>query len=131
TLLGGAAAWPLAARAQQRERIRRIGVLIHFSESQPAGQRYVAAFRQGLKELGWTDGGNVRIDVRWIAGNPEHLRPYAAELVALAPDVILASYTSSRQTDSPRTIPIGSLRGQLGTSCPRSIRSATSSRPAA
>jgi putative ABC transport system substrate-binding protein len=107
--LGGtAAAWPLAARAQQRERIRRIGVLIHFSESQPAGQRYVAAFRQGLKELGWTDGGNVRIDVRWIAGNPEHLRPYAAELVALAPDVILASYTPAvlalQQTS--RSVPI-------------------------
>jgi putative ABC transport system substrate-binding protein len=108
TLLGGAAVWPLAARAQQRERIRRIGVLIHFSESQPAGQRYVAAFRQGLKELGWTDGGNVRIDVRWIAGNPEHLRPYAAELVALAPDVILASYTPAvlalQQTS--RSVPI-------------------------
>jgi putative tryptophan/tyrosine transport system substrate-binding protein len=106
--LGGAAAWPLAARAQQRERIRRIGVLIHFSESQPAGQRYVAAFRQGLKELGWTDGGNVRIDVRWVAGNPERLRSYAAELVALAPDVILASYTPAvlalQQTS--RSVPI-------------------------
>jgi len=93
TLLGGAAAWPLAVAAQERERVRRIGVLIHFSESQPAGQRYVEAFRQGLKELGWTGGGNVRIDVRWIAGDPERLRSYAAELVALAPDVILASYT--------------------------------------
>jgi putative tryptophan/tyrosine transport system substrate-binding protein len=108
-LLGGAAAaWPLAARGQQPERIRRIGVLIHFSESQPAGQRYVAAFRQGLKELGWTDGGNVRIDVRWIAGNPERVRPYAAELVALAPDVILASYTPAvlalQQTS--RSVPI-------------------------
>src|SRR5262249_47848215 len=92
------AAWrrgSLAARGAgaATRAVRRIGVLIHFSESQPAGQRYVAAFRQGLKELGWTDGGNVRIDVRWIAGNPERLRPYAAELVALAPDVILASYT--------------------------------------
>jgi putative ABC transport system substrate-binding protein len=94
TLLGGAVAtWPLAATAQERERVRRIGVLIHFSESQPAGQRYIAAFRQGLKELGWADSGNVRIDVRWIAGDPERLRSYAAELVALAPDVILASYT--------------------------------------
>ena len=93
TLLGGAAAWPLAAAAQERDRVRRIGVLIHLSESQPAGQQYVAAFRQGLKELGWTDGGNVRIDVRWIAGDTERLRSYAAELVALAPDVVLASYT--------------------------------------
>jgi putative tryptophan/tyrosine transport system substrate-binding protein len=74
TLLGGAAAWPLAARAQQGERMRRIGVLIHLSEAHPAGQRYVAVFRQGLKELGWTDGGNVRIDVRWIAGDLERLR---------------------------------------------------------
>jgi putative ABC transport system substrate-binding protein len=90
---GGAVAGPLAVRAQQRERVRRIGVLIHLSESQPAGRRYVAAFRQGLKELGWTDGDNVRIDVRWIAGDPERLRSYAAELVALDPDVVLASYT--------------------------------------
>jgi putative ABC transport system substrate-binding protein len=91
--LGSAVVGPLAAAAQQRERMRRIGVLIHLSESQPAGQRYVAAFRQGLKELGWTDGDNVRIDVRWIAGDPERLRSYAAELVALDPDVVLASYT--------------------------------------
>jgi putative ABC transport system substrate-binding protein len=94
TLLGGAAvAWPLAARAQQGERVRRIGVLIHLSEVHPAGQRYVAVFRQGLKELGWTDGGNVRIDVRWIAGDLGRLRSYPEELVALAPDVILATYT--------------------------------------
>jgi putative tryptophan/tyrosine transport system substrate-binding protein len=91
--LGIAVMGPLAAAAQQRERVRRIGVLIHLSESQPAGQRYIAAFRQGLKELGWTDGDNVRIDVRWIAGDPERLRSYAAELVALDPDVVLASYT--------------------------------------
>jgi putative tryptophan/tyrosine transport system substrate-binding protein len=91
--LGAALAWPVVAVAQQRERVRRIGVLIHLSESQPAGQRYVAAFRQGLKELGWTDGDNVRIDVRWLEGNPERLRSYAAELVALDPDVVLASYT--------------------------------------
>jgi putative tryptophan/tyrosine transport system substrate-binding protein len=89
--LGSAAAWPVAARAQQR--VRRVGVLIHLSESQPAGQRYIAAFRQGLKELGWTDGGNVRIDVRWIAGDPERLRSHAADLLALDPDVVLASYT--------------------------------------
>jgi putative tryptophan/tyrosine transport system substrate-binding protein len=106
--LGSAAAWPVVARAQQGERVRRIGVLIHFSESQPAGQQYVAAFRQRLKELGWTDGGNVRIDVRWVAGNTERVGSYAAELVALAPDVILASYTRAvlvlQQTS--RSVPI-------------------------
>lgn len=91
--LGIAVMGPLTTAAQQRERVRRIGVLIHLSESQPAGQRYVAAFRQGLKELGWTDGDNVRIDARWLAGDPERLRSYAAELVALDPDVVLASYT--------------------------------------
>jgi putative ABC transport system substrate-binding protein len=91
--LAGAAAWPVVARAQQPNRVRRIGVLIHLSENQPAGQRYVAAFRQGLKELGWTNGDNVRIDMRWIAGDPERLRSYAAELVALDLDVVLASYT--------------------------------------
>jgi putative ABC transport system substrate-binding protein len=89
----GAAVWPMVAGAQRRERTRRIGVLIHLSESQPAARRYVAAFRQGLKELGWTDGDNVHIDVRWVAGDPERLRSYAAELVALDPDVVLASYT--------------------------------------
>ena len=109
TLLGGvASAWPLAVNAQQQEGMRRIGVLIHFSESQPAGQRYVAAFRQGLKELGWTDSVNVRIDVRWVAGDPERFRSYAAELVALAPDVILASNTPGvlalQQTS--RSVPI-------------------------
>ena len=90
TLLGGAAAaWPLAARAQPRERMRHIGVLIHLSEGHPAGQRYVAGFQQALRELGWTDGGNVRIDVRWIAGDLERLRLYAGKLVALAPDVAI------------------------------------------
>ena len=106
--LGSAVAWPLAVRAQQPNRQRRIGVLIHFSESQPTGQQYVAAFRQGLKELGWTDGGNVRIDVRWIAGSPERIQSYAAELVGLAPDVILASNTPAvvglQQTS--RSVPI-------------------------
>jgi putative tryptophan/tyrosine transport system substrate-binding protein len=91
--LASAGVWPLAAGAQQRERMRRIGVLIHLSESQPAGRRYVSAFRQGLKELGWTNGDNAHFDVRWIAGDPERLRSYAAELVALDPDVVLASYT--------------------------------------
>jgi putative ABC transport system substrate-binding protein len=105
--LGSIATWPLAARAQQGDRMRRIGVLLHLSEIQPAGQRYVAAFRQGLKDLGWTDGGNVRIDVRWIAGDPQRLGSYPAEL-ALAPNVILTSYTRGvlalQQTS--RSVPI-------------------------
>jgi putative ABC transport system substrate-binding protein len=91
TLLGGAAAWPLAARAQQRERIRRIGVLIGLAEDDPESQRRITAFMQRLQELSWTDGRNVRIDTRWSAGDVDHTRRYAAELVALAPDVILAS----------------------------------------
>jgi putative ABC transport system substrate-binding protein len=98
TLLGGAAAvpallWPGAAQAQPGGRTRRIGVLIHLSENQPVGQRYIAAFRQGLKELGWADGGNLHIEVRWTAGDPERYRSYAGGLVALAPDVVLATTT--------------------------------------
>ena len=88
--LGGAAAWPMAARAQQPERMRRIGVLMGFAADDAEGQRRIAAFQQGLQQLGWTDGRNVRIDYRWAAGNVENFRKYAAELVVLAPDVILA-----------------------------------------
>src|SRR5260221_13932989 len=90
TLLGGAAAWPLAARAQQSERMRHIGVLMSLAADDPEGQARLTAFVQGLQELGWTDGRNVRIDYRWTAGDAERARRYAAELVALAPDVILA-----------------------------------------
>jgi putative ABC transport system substrate-binding protein len=93
TLLGGAAAWPLAARAQQPERTRRIGVLMSTAEDNSAAQARIAAFLQELQQLGWSDGRNVRIDARWGAGDAEHIRKYAAELVALAPDVILASTT--------------------------------------
>jgi putative ABC transport system substrate-binding protein len=90
TILGGAAAaLPLAARAQQRERMRRIGVLMALAADDPAGQARFVAFVQALQELGWTDGRNVRIDTRWAAGDAERFRRYAAELVA--PDVILAS----------------------------------------
>jgi len=86
-LLGGAAAWPLAAGAQQPERMRRIGVLMTLAADDPEGQE---AFVQGLQELGWTDGRNVQIDYRWPAGDAQRIRRYAAELAALAPDVILA-----------------------------------------
>jgi ABC-type uncharacterized transport system substrate-binding protein len=92
TLLGGAAAaWPLVARAQQGERMRRIGVLTNLTENDPEGQARIAAFQQGLQQLGWTDGRNVRIDTRWTAGDVERIRKHAAELAALAPDVIFAT----------------------------------------
>jgi putative ABC transport system substrate-binding protein len=92
TLLGGAAAgWPLAVRAQQSDRIRRIGVLTNLAADDPESQARVAAFLQGLQEFGWSVGRNVRIDYRWGAGDSDRTRRYAAELVALAPDVVLTS----------------------------------------
>ena len=91
TLLGGAAAaWPLAARAQQGERMRRIGVLVPRAVNDPASLTRIAAFQHGLQQLGWTEGRNVRIDTRWAGGNAEAIRKHAAELAALAPDVVLA-----------------------------------------
>jgi putative tryptophan/tyrosine transport system substrate-binding protein len=96
TLVGGAAAsWPVAARAQQRERMRRIGVLMPMSEDHSTGQRFLAAFRRGLQELGWAEGHTVQIEMRRASGDAERTRRYAEELVALAPDVILAGSTSS------------------------------------
>ena len=109
TLLGGAAAaWPLAARAQQGERVRRIGVLMTTAADDPEAQARIAAFLQGLQQLGWADGRNVRIDTRWGAGDADRVRRYAAELVALAPDVILAtgSSTVGPLLQATRTVPI-------------------------
>ena len=94
TLLGGAATWPLAARAQQPERMRRIGVLINLPADEPEGQVRIGAFLQGLQELGWAIGRNVRIDARF-APDPVSVLKFAAELVALAPDVILAQANPS------------------------------------
>jgi putative tryptophan/tyrosine transport system substrate-binding protein len=74
TLLGGAAAWPLTARAQQVERRRRVGVLMGFDENDPGAKGWLSGFMRGLAELGWTDGRNVRMDVRWAAGNPDRMR---------------------------------------------------------
>jgi hypothetical protein len=94
-LIGGAAtAWPLAARAQQSDRMGRIGVLMNLAADDSESPVRFAAFAQGLQELGWIVGGNVRIDIRWGASDPDRSRSYAAELVALAPDVILASGTN-------------------------------------
>ena len=91
TLLGGAAAaWPLAARAQQSEQMRRIGVLMNRAADDSEGQARLAAFKQALHQFGWTDGGNVRIDIRWGADDVDLERRYASELVALAPDVVFA-----------------------------------------
>ena len=108
SLLGGAAAWPLAARAQQPDRMRRIGGLISLAENDPEGQARIAAFLRGLQQLGWTDGRNVHIDYRWGAGDPDRYRTYATELVALAPDVILASGGSVVPSllQATRTVPI-------------------------
>jgi len=93
-LIGGAAAWPLVARAQQPERMRRIGVLMHLPADDSEGQARHAAFLQGLQQLGWSTGRNVRIDTRWGASEADRRR-YAGELVALAPDVILASNSTT------------------------------------
>jgi putative ABC transport system substrate-binding protein len=91
TLLGGAAAWPLAARAEQAEQVRRIGVLSFSSMQDLATQARFAALQQGLQQLGWTDGHNLRIDYRWAAGDADNLHRYAGELVKLEPDAIVAN----------------------------------------
>jgi ABC-type uncharacterized transport system substrate-binding protein len=107
--LGGSAfVWPLAARAQQADRVRRVGVLMNLAADDPEGQARIAAFLQGLQELGWTEGRNVRIDYRWHADDADRYRTYAAELVALAPDVILASSSASTAAlqQATRTVPI-------------------------
>jgi len=92
TLLGGgAAAWPLAARAQQPERMRRIGVLMSQAVDDPEGQPRLLALAQGLQESGWIIGRNLRIETRWGAGDADRYRRYAAELVGLAPDVMLVN----------------------------------------
>jgi ABC-type uncharacterized transport system substrate-binding protein len=109
TLLGGAAAaWPLAAYAQQPERMRRIGVLMPMADDNPEGRARIAAFLQGLQQWGWTVGGNVRIDIRWATANADGIRRHAAELAALAPDVILAFGASAvgPMLQATRTVPI-------------------------
>src|SRR5262249_35151550 len=95
TLLGGAAAWPLAARAQQPERVRRVGVLVPGAADDPVWQARVGAFLQALALLGWTIGRNVQLDIRWATPDAAEIRKHAAELAALAPDVMLAGGTSS------------------------------------
>jgi ABC-type uncharacterized transport system substrate-binding protein len=108
TLLGGSVAWPLAARAQQPDRMRRIGVLVSLSADDPQAQARNAVFLQGLQQLGWTVGRNVTIDFRWGAGNADNARKFAAELLALRPDVLLAPGTSTLAPllQATRVVPI-------------------------
>ena len=108
TLLGGAAAtWPLAARAQQLDVVRRIGVLTGFAESDREGQAFVAAFREGLQKLGWVERRNIRIDYRWAALDTDLMQRFAKELVALQPDLILTQSTpaAAAMLQQTRTIP--------------------------
>src|SRR5262249_36012789 len=93
-IAGSAATWPLAARAQKSSSVRRVGVLMSTASDDPIGQANSAAFAQGLQQLGWEIGSNIRIDYRWGAGDTERFRKYAAELVGLSPDVILGTAAS-------------------------------------
>ena len=109
SLLGGAAvAWPIAARAQQRERMRRIGLLINLAADDPESQARLAAFAQGLQQAGWTVGQNIRIDYRFAAGSPDSIRSAAEELVGLGPDVLIAHGATALRAlqRATRTIPI-------------------------
>jgi len=103
-----AVAWPLAARAQQTQRMRRIGLLLPASATDPEFKRRVDAFLEGLKEAGWSIGGNVQIEYRWVGGDPDHMHKHAAELVEFAPDVILADggRAVSSAMRASRTVPI-------------------------
>src|SRR6478736_10505211 len=93
TLVGGTAAWPLMARAQQAGGMRRIGVLMAYAESDPEGQALVAAFREGLQTLGWTESRNIRIDTHWATADVELMQRFAREIVELRPDLILTQNT--------------------------------------
>ena len=105
--LGSAAAWPLAARAQQGDRVRRIGVLMPFDEHDPGANARVSAFTQALANLGWTDGRNVQMDLRWGGGDTNRIRAFAQELVGLQPDILAGGTpaTAAVQRET-RTIPI-------------------------
>src|SRR6476646_3329340 len=110
TLRGGAAAgWPIAARAQQGERMRRIGVLMGLVASDPEAQSRVAAFEHGLRELGWVKGRNLWIEYRWAGGGENVLRNHASELIAMAPDLMLANSTpvTAALREQSSGVPIG------------------------
>jgi putative ABC transport system substrate-binding protein len=108
TLLGGAAvSWPIAAQAQQDGRVRQIGVLMAFAESHLEAQAWIAAFREELQKLGWTEGRNIRIDSRWATGDEEALQRFGKELVGSEPELILSTNTPTTATllQQTRTIP--------------------------
>ena len=98
-----AAAWPVVGRAQRGDRVRRIGVLMGYDESDPEGKARLSGFRQGLTELGWTEGRNVRMEVLWAADNVDRVRALAKELVDLQPDVVLATNTPTTAALQPET----------------------------
>src|SRR5215468_3223057 len=106
--LGGAAAWPFALQAQQGDGVRRIGVLMPFDENDPMWKTHLAAFTQALADLGWTDGRNVRMDLRWGGGDNNRIRALAQELVGLQPDIILTNWTAATAAlqQETRTVPI-------------------------
>jgi putative tryptophan/tyrosine transport system substrate-binding protein len=112
-LLCAAAAWPLAARAQQGDRMRRIGVLMNVSADDPDAQANVVTFLKAMQQLGWIDGSNVRIEFRWGTGNADNIRKYAVELAALTPDVILATGNAGMRPllQATRTVPIVFVQG--------------------
>jgi hypothetical protein len=120
TLLGGAAAWPLGAHAQQADRVRRIGVLMAAAENDPERQGFVAALREALRELGWAEGRGIRIDIRWATpDDAESIQRFAKELVALEPDLILSH--------PPRRLCCNRHAPSRSFSQPLSIRSAAAS----
>ena len=109
TLVGGAAAWPLAARAQQPGKIARVGVLMGYAKGDPEAEGWVRGLIQGLHELRWVEGSNIRIDYRWPSGNAGNMSSYAAELVDLKPDVIVAAATPALAAIAQKT-PVDSNR---------------------
>ncbi len=114
TLLGGAAAWPLSARAQQRDRVKRLGVLWGLAENDNVNEPYLSAFKQRLQDLGWIDGRNVWVEYRFTGGVTEHIRIAARELVAAAPDVIFATTNPAVAVCSPiceLVVPATSVKG--------------------
>ncbi len=123
TLLGNmVVAWPLTARAQQRERVRRVGVLMPFTADDQEGQARLLAFAQGLQQMGWAIGSNLRIDARWGAGDAERNRKYAAELLALAPDVILANGSPELRPFLQATHDLTKTRLESGRKIERDVR---------
>jgi len=117
TLLGGAAAaWPLAARAKQAERMRRIGVLMGYPEGDPQAQANVTALLQGLQNLGWIEGRNVQIDYRWAGGDPDKAQTFARELIAIMPDVMVPSTNQVTRILQQETRTISIWHVPVGTS---------------